>query len=123
MATGCEGRRDGAGFETPLSMAFQPIVDVAAGTIFAHKALSNPCRLKRAAASRARSAASDADRPVARNSTRGGVRLGSASRPGFANDVEDATKRRIHRDRGAAVQKALDRLRHGLLRLQVTFGP
>ena len=39
MATGCEGCRDGAGFELPFSMAFQPIVDVASGTIFAHEAL------------------------------------------------------------------------------------
>jgi len=39
MATGCEGCRDGAGFDLPFSMAFQPIVDVAAGTIFAHEAL------------------------------------------------------------------------------------
>jgi len=39
MATGCEGCRDGAGFDTPFSMAFQPIVDVAAKTIFAYEAL------------------------------------------------------------------------------------
>lgn len=39
MGTGCEGCRDGAGFEIPFSMAFQPIVDVANGTIFAHEAL------------------------------------------------------------------------------------
>lgn len=39
MATGCEGCRDGAGFELPFTMAFQPIVDVADGTIFAHEAL------------------------------------------------------------------------------------
>lgn len=39
MATGCEGCRDGAGFGAPFSMAFQPIVDVAANTIFAHEAL------------------------------------------------------------------------------------
>jgi EAL domain-containing protein (putative c-di-GMP-specific phosphodiesterase class I) len=39
MATGCEGCRDGAGFELPFSMAFQPIVDVSLKTIFAHEAL------------------------------------------------------------------------------------
>ena len=39
MATGCEGCRDGAGFDLPFSMAFQPIVDVASQTIFAHEAL------------------------------------------------------------------------------------
>lgn len=35
----CDGCRDGAGFETPITMAFQPIVDVSAGTVFAHEAL------------------------------------------------------------------------------------
>ena len=39
MATGCEGCRDGAGFETPFSMAFQPIVDIKTHSIFAHEAL------------------------------------------------------------------------------------
>lgn len=39
MATGCEGCRDGAGFDLPFSMAFQPIVDLARQTIFAHEAL------------------------------------------------------------------------------------
>lgn len=39
MSTGCRGCRDGAGFELPFSMAFQPIVDVTAQTIFAHEAL------------------------------------------------------------------------------------
>ncbi|WP_309646143.1 EAL domain-containing protein [Phenylobacterium sp.] len=39
MATGCEGCRDGAGFELPFSMAFQPIVDVSTGAVFAHEAL------------------------------------------------------------------------------------
>lgn len=39
MATGCQGCRDGAGFELPFSMAFQPIVDVTNQTIFAHEAL------------------------------------------------------------------------------------
>ncbi len=39
MSTGCEGCRDGAGFELPFSMAFQPIVDVARQAIFAHEAL------------------------------------------------------------------------------------
>jgi EAL domain-containing protein (putative c-di-GMP-specific phosphodiesterase class I) len=36
---GCEGCRDGAGFELPFSMAFQPIIDLATGSIFAHEAL------------------------------------------------------------------------------------
>ena len=35
----CEGCRDGAAFSTPFSMAFQPIVDVQARTVFAHEAL------------------------------------------------------------------------------------
>ena len=39
MTKGCEGCRDGAGFEMPFSMAFQPIVDIANRTIFAHEAL------------------------------------------------------------------------------------
>ena len=37
--TSCNGCRDGAGFELPITMAFQPIVDVSTGTIFAHEAL------------------------------------------------------------------------------------
>ena len=36
---GCEGCREGAAFSTPFSMAFQPIVDVQARTVFAHEAL------------------------------------------------------------------------------------
>jgi EAL domain-containing protein (putative c-di-GMP-specific phosphodiesterase class I) len=39
VATGCEGCRDGSGFDLPFSMAFQPIVDIARQTIFAHEAL------------------------------------------------------------------------------------
>lgn len=35
----CEGCRDGSGFDLPFSMAFQPIVDMANGSIFAHEAL------------------------------------------------------------------------------------
>lgn len=35
----CEGCRDGSGFDVPFSMAFQPIVDMASGSIFAHEAL------------------------------------------------------------------------------------
>ena len=35
----CNGCRDGTAFSTPFSMAFQPIVDVEAGTIYAHEAL------------------------------------------------------------------------------------
>jgi EAL domain-containing protein (putative c-di-GMP-specific phosphodiesterase class I) len=37
--TGCSGCRDGVGFDVPITMAFQPIVDVGAGTVFAHEAL------------------------------------------------------------------------------------
>jgi len=37
--TGCNGCKDGAGFDTPITMAFQPIVDVTTGTVFAHEAL------------------------------------------------------------------------------------
>jgi EAL domain-containing protein (putative c-di-GMP-specific phosphodiesterase class I) len=36
---GCEGCRDGANFETPFTMAFQPIVDIEVGRVFAHEAL------------------------------------------------------------------------------------
>lgn len=39
MTTGCEGCRDGTGFEQPFSMAFQPIVDVNGQAIFAYEAL------------------------------------------------------------------------------------
>ncbi len=39
MTTGCEGCREGAGFDQPFSMAFQPIVDITNQTIFAHEAL------------------------------------------------------------------------------------
>ena len=35
----CHGCRDGDGFDTPITMAFQPIVDVANQTVFAHEAL------------------------------------------------------------------------------------
>lgn len=35
----CAGCRDGAGFELPITMAFQPIVDVCSGTVFAYEAL------------------------------------------------------------------------------------
>ena len=38
-ATTCQGCRDGAGFETPFSMAFQPIVDLGSGEVFAYEAL------------------------------------------------------------------------------------
>ena len=37
--TSCDGCRDGTAFSLPFSMAFQPIVDVEAGCIFAHEAL------------------------------------------------------------------------------------
>ena len=39
MPNQCNGCRDGQAFELPFSMAFQPIVDVNSGTIFAHEAL------------------------------------------------------------------------------------
>lgn len=39
QSTSCGGCRDGAGFDTPITMAFQPIVDVASGRVFAHEAL------------------------------------------------------------------------------------
>jgi EAL domain-containing protein (putative c-di-GMP-specific phosphodiesterase class I) len=39
MSAGCEGCRDGAAFDLPFSMAFQPIMDVSTGGIFAHEAL------------------------------------------------------------------------------------
>jgi EAL domain-containing protein (putative c-di-GMP-specific phosphodiesterase class I) len=35
----CTDCRDGVGFDMPITMAFQPIVDVEARTIFAHEAL------------------------------------------------------------------------------------
>ena len=39
MSTGCQGCRDGHRFIVPFSMAFQPIVDVVSGQVFAHEAL------------------------------------------------------------------------------------
>lgn len=39
MTQGCSGCRDGQDFETPFSMAFQPIVDLSTGQVFAHEAL------------------------------------------------------------------------------------
>ncbi len=39
MPRNCESCRDGASFDLPFSMAFQPIVDVRTGTVFAHEAL------------------------------------------------------------------------------------
>ncbi|MCW6506690.1 EAL domain-containing protein [Lichenifustis flavocetrariae] len=39
QAVNCEGCQNGVGFALPFSMAFQPIVDVEAGSIFAHEAL------------------------------------------------------------------------------------
>lgn len=39
MATQCDGCRDGAAFNVPFSMAFQPIVDITTGAVFAHEAL------------------------------------------------------------------------------------
>ncbi len=39
MTAKCQGCRDGAGFETPFSMAFQPIVDLSTGGVFGYEAL------------------------------------------------------------------------------------
>jgi EAL domain-containing protein (putative c-di-GMP-specific phosphodiesterase class I) len=39
VTKGCEGCRDGEAFEAPFSMAFQPIVDLSRGAVFAHEAL------------------------------------------------------------------------------------
>ena len=39
MSIGCQGCRNGSGFELPFSMAFQPIVDIVSGSTFAHEAL------------------------------------------------------------------------------------
>ena len=37
--TGCSACRDGKGLDFPISMAFQPIINLSTGTIFAHEAL------------------------------------------------------------------------------------
>ena len=39
MPTQCSGCHDGAAFDVPFSMAFQPIVDITTGKVFAHEAL------------------------------------------------------------------------------------
>ena len=39
MSIGCQGCRNGSGFDLPFSMAFQPIVDIVSGITFAHEAL------------------------------------------------------------------------------------
>lgn len=39
MTTTCQGCRDGAAFELPITMAFQPIVDVKSRRVFAYEAL------------------------------------------------------------------------------------
>ena len=39
MANGCQGCREGEGFPLGFSMAFQPIVDIVSGRVFAHEAL------------------------------------------------------------------------------------
>lgn len=39
MSEKCDGCRNGAGFELPFSMAFQPIVNIETGVTFAHEAL------------------------------------------------------------------------------------
>ena len=36
---GCSACRDGKGLDFPISMAFQPIVDLQRGQVFAHEAL------------------------------------------------------------------------------------
>lgn len=38
-STACQGCRDGQGFASPFSMAFQPIVDLHSGEVFAYEAL------------------------------------------------------------------------------------
>lgn len=38
-SSGCSACRDGHGLGFPISMAFQPIVNLSTGTIFAHEAL------------------------------------------------------------------------------------
>ncbi|WP_310215520.1 EAL domain-containing protein [Caulobacter sp. BE264] len=40
MSKACSGCRDGQDFETPFSMAFQPIVQLSSGAVFAHEALA-----------------------------------------------------------------------------------
>ena len=40
MSAPCEGCRDDQGFETPFSMAFQPIVDLSTRSVFAYEALA-----------------------------------------------------------------------------------
>ena len=37
--SGCSACRDGQGLDFPISMAFQPIINLSTGTIFAHEAL------------------------------------------------------------------------------------
>lgn len=39
MANGCEGCRRGESFDTPFSMAFQPILNIGTGSVFGHEAL------------------------------------------------------------------------------------
>ena len=39
MTEKCSGCRDGQGFDRPFSMAFQPIVDLTNGSVFAQEAL------------------------------------------------------------------------------------
>lgn len=39
MSSSCNGCRDGAAFEVPFSMAFQPIFDLGSGAVFAQEAL------------------------------------------------------------------------------------
>ncbi len=39
MSNPCSGCRDGKAFDLPFTMAFQPIVDIKTGAIFAHEAL------------------------------------------------------------------------------------
>lgn len=39
MPTKCHGCQDGTGLDLPFSMAFQPIIDITTGAVFAHEAL------------------------------------------------------------------------------------
>lgn len=43
MSARCQGCRDGQDFQTRFSMAFQPIVDVSSGALFAYEALVRGC--------------------------------------------------------------------------------
>ena len=57
--TKCAGCRDGANFEVPITMAFQPIVDIDAHTVFAQEALVRGIRGEGAATILAQVASAD----------------------------------------------------------------